>query len=130
MLTACEGSTEPGFPRLELEPFSPLAQYETWWAETEECSGLEGGFDRISFYRVSAPLEDGGTRFPCGEGGESTRCSGMWQAPHDIYLAPAMLRIEHLVKHEMLHDLIGAPGHPAAFHECSLLSPYVTADSR
>jgi hypothetical protein len=92
-----------------------------WLGETEECSGLTGTLDRISFYRVTAPLSDDGVDFPCGGG---YRCSGLWRAPHDIYLAPAVLRVERLVKHEMLHDLIGAPGHPPIFEACNLLDPF------
>ena len=39
LLAACEGSTEPGFPDLEMELFSPPPKYETWWGDTEELGG-------------------------------------------------------------------------------------------
>lgn len=130
LLAACEGSTDPGFVDLELEPLAPLPAYESWWEDTAACSGLKGAFDQVSFYRVKAPLVDGGASFPCGENGEPTLCSGLWQAPHDIYLAPAMLRVQPLVRHEMLHDLIGASGHPPVFEECDLLAPFTSVSSR
>jgi hypothetical protein len=37
---------------------------------------------------------------------------GRWNNDHHIYIASAYLKHELVVRHEMLHDLLGRPGHP------------------
>jgi hypothetical protein len=37
---------------------------------------------------------------------------GRWNDNHHIYIASAYQRNELVVRHEMLHDLLGRPGHP------------------
>lgn len=129
LLAGCEGATELDFPALDLERFEPPSAYGEWWARTEACSGLEAPLARVRFFEVRAPVSRDGTRFPCGDGRRALECSGVWQAPHDIYLAPALVRHERLVRHEMLHDLVGTPGHPPVFEACGLLEPF-TANRR
>ena len=63
-------------------PLEPPAVYREWWAKTQACSGLTGDFDRIRW------------------------------SDHHIFLASEWSMDEMVVRHEMLHDLIGRPGHP------------------
>lgn len=88
---------------LEVRRFAPLPVYEIWWAEMEECTGIEGDLGRVRFYEVLAPLNEERTAFPCDERG--TMCPAFWRRPHDIFLAPAVIENELFVKHEMWHDL-------------------------
>ncbi|HEX5388028.1 MAG TPA: hypothetical protein VFW66_15105 [Gemmatimonadales bacterium] len=81
---------------------APPAEYRAWFAETQACSGLKGNFDRIEWYEV-----DGGS-FDCPGG----KCVGRWNANHRIFIASDYLESEMVVRHEMLHELIGHPGHP------------------
>lgn len=91
-------------------------EYVTWWDEIAECSGESGDVNALRVFVVISPLVLGGRAFPCG--GEF--CNGVWEAPHDITLAPEHVATEKLVKHEMLHDLTRVPGHPSVFDECGV----------
>jgi len=83
-------------------PMQPLEAYREWWNKTEACSGRKGNFDRISWKVVD------GYSFPCKSG----QCVGHWESGHEIWIAREWLSDEMVVRHEMLHDLIGEPGHP------------------
>jgi len=84
------------------QPVDPPVAYREWWSRTEACSGLAGDVTRIDWSVV--PGED----FECPTG----RCVGRWERGHHIYLAEAWAANELVVRHEMLHDLMGHPGHP------------------
>jgi hypothetical protein len=84
------------------EPIDPPSQYRTWWARTEACSGRQGNFDRIKWYVVP------GHGFKCPGG----TCAGHWNSDHDIFIAGDWTNTEMVVRHEMLHDLLGQSGHP------------------
>ncbi|HEX2449739.1 MAG TPA: hypothetical protein VHJ69_01290 [Gemmatimonadales bacterium] len=84
------------------ERFDPPALYRAWFEQTESCSGIGGDFDRLRFYRVP------GDEFSCPSG----MCVGHWTDSHEIFVAEAFLEDELVLRHEMLHDLIGHPGHP------------------
>jgi hypothetical protein len=116
----CEGSfaPPPGTHR-----FEPPAAYRDAWASVEACSGLRGDMSRVRWYAIP-----GVASFPCGEGRE---CFGMWRSPHSIYVAEwaSEMRFNNylVVRHEMLHDLLGGGGaeggsHPTVFSTCGLLS--------
>jgi hypothetical protein len=96
LLAAC------GFDPGENSPMTPPAVYREWWAKTEACSGLSGDFDRIQWSEVP------GDGFKCSSG----TCAGHWEPDHHIYLAADWTTNEMVVRHEMLHDLLGRPGHP------------------
>jgi hypothetical protein len=83
-------------------PMDPPAVYREWWAKTQACSGLGGNFDRIRWSVVEGPS------FPCASG----QCAGHWRNDHHIFLASDWVMDEMVVRHEMLHDMIGRPGHP------------------
>jgi hypothetical protein len=56
-----------------------------------------GNFEDLSFYLVP------GHDFPCPTG----RCIGEWYPPHHISIAEDWKNINWVVRHEMLHDLVG-----------------------
>jgi hypothetical protein len=82
--------------------FDPPAEYRAWFQSTESCSGLGGDFGRLEFFRVP------GDEFPCPSG----MCVARWTDDHHIYVAEPFVENEMVVRHEMLHDLIGHAGHP------------------
>ena len=84
-------------------PLNPPAVFQEWWNKTKACSGLEGNLDRISWSVIDGPS------FPCSSG----QCAGHWRKDHHIFLAGDWAMDEMVVRHEMLHDLIGMPGHPS-----------------
>ena len=81
----------------------------------ESCSSLRGNYDRISWYVVD------GDSFDTPDGDSW----GWWTTDHDIYISRrvydwTVLPVDSntttiysvVVKHEMLHELIGHEGHP------------------
>lgn len=103
LLTACESLTGPPLPK-NAEPFTPPAFYREWWALTESCSGLRGDFSRIAWFRVP-----GARWIPLGDG---TSVNGFWDPNTGrIVLDGYSERAGDLVRHEMLHALLGSAGH-------------------
>lgn len=92
-----------GFDPAGDVPMDAPAIYQEWWAKTEACSGIHGNFDRLRWSVID------GNSFPCSSG----QCAGHWNSDHHIFLASDWVMNEMVVRHEMLHDLIGQPGHPA-----------------
>lgn len=84
-------------------PLDPPPVYREWWTKNQACSGLQGDFDRLRFSVVP------GRSFSCSSG----QCAGHWRKDHHIFLAADWVMDEMVVRHEMLHDMIGLPGHPA-----------------
>ncbi len=80
----------------------PPLLYREWWAKTEACSGRVGDFGRVRWFVVE------GHSFDCPGG----QCAGRWESGHAIYLASDYEANELVVRHEMLHELLGRPGHP------------------
>jgi hypothetical protein len=92
-----------GFDPVGDVPLTPPAVYQEWWDKTEACSGLTGDFDRLTWSVIE------GSSFSCSSG----QCAGHWSKDHHIFLAGDWVMDEMVVRHEMLHELIGRPGHPA-----------------
>lgn len=86
----------------EATRFSPPAEYLAWWNATEACSGRHASMSRVTWFKVP------GEGFACPTG----MCVGRWEDNHTIYVAEAYLDHEMVVRHEMLHDLLDAHGHP------------------
>jgi hypothetical protein len=91
-----------GFDPEGDQPLAPPPVYREWWAKTEACSGRTGNFDRLNWSVIE------GFSFPCSSG----QCAGHWSSNHHIFLAGDWQMNEMVVRHEMLHELIGRPGHP------------------
>lgn len=100
LLPGLEGCSS--FAPSDARPLDAPAGFAAWWQKTEDCSGRTGDLHRIRWFVVP------GDGFAC-PGGE---CVGRWQDGHDIYISEAWLDNEMVVRHEMLHDLLGKPGHP------------------
>jgi hypothetical protein len=92
-----------GFDPAGEQPMIAPDIYRTWWDKTEACSGLTGDFDRVEWLVVP------GHGFACSSG----QCAGHWETDHRIFIASDWEQNELVVRHEMLHDLLGRPGHPS-----------------
>ena len=96
-----------GACRFEPEGAAPLeipSVYRQWWAELEKCAQKKASIDRVRFWVIK------GEKFPCPNG----PCAGHWRSPHDVYIAETWIYNASLVKHEMLHDVLGTGDHPVA----------------
>ncbi len=91
-----------GFDVAGEQPMAAPDVYRLWWDKTEACSGLSGDFDRVEWLVVP------GHGFTCSSG----QCAGHWESDHRIFIAQDWAQNEMVVRHEMLHDLLGRPGHP------------------
>ncbi len=97
--------SEPALPPLAVRIEAP-AVYQEWFAATAACSGLSGTSQTIEWYVVpGAPSfqADGADRV------------GMWQrvdGKSQIVIAGAYAEHEMVVRHEILHHLLGEKGHP------------------
>jgi len=105
LLFGCES---PAAPLLVegAQRFDPPPAYHLWWELTQECSGRRALFSRVRWYYVpgTVTLEVDGQRV-----------EGYWTAPNTIVLAHAAVHDGPLVRHEMLHALQDADGHPREF---------------
>lgn len=104
-LAACRNLVDPDLPS-NAEAFAPPAVYARWWAMTEACSGLSGDLASVSWFvvpGVSTVTLDGKS------------VEGYWSLPGNrIVIAGSGKLAGGLVRHEMLHALIQARGHPRA----------------
>ena len=88
---------------------APLDSYATWWRATEDCSGLAGDLARIRWFVV--PETDSFVyRGDLYDG-------YWWDQVHWITLASARVADGAIVRHEMLHDLLGRGDHPAEYFQ-------------
>jgi hypothetical protein len=81
-----------------------------WWAATERCSGLRG--DLAAIHWASIPGTD-----HLAEDGHS---GSWWPVTNQITLAGNAVLDGRLVRHEMLHALLGTGQHPYEYfgHRC------------
>lgn len=102
LLVGCDNPFGPDVPdgAIPMEAMEPY--YSTWWSEVEDDSDLAADMSRIRWFYVP------GGAWP-GEGGSLTR--GQWVSDHRIYLAEDYRGDRQVVKHEMLHDILGRSGH-------------------
>lgn len=83
--------------------FAPPAVYARWWAMTEACSGRSGNLGAVAWYRVP------GLQFVW----DGQWVGGYWNRyGNRIVLAEVGLEQGPTVRHEMLHALLQAGGHP------------------
>jgi hypothetical protein len=81
-------------------------EYRAWWARTETCSGITGDFDRVAWYTVP------GVGTMETDIGEKVGIWGSQGGQSTITIAGDYLEHELVVRHEMLHELLGREGHP------------------
>ena len=101
-LVACTDLFAPAFPS-EAIAFVPPLQYRTWWRMTESCAGISRNFDAVRWFRVpqSALPENIAARW--------------YIDGNRIVLSSDVVRDGGMVRHEMLHVLLGRfniRGHP------------------
>lgn len=85
---------------------APPAVYKRWWALTESCSGLSGAFESVQWKEAPASVL---------QSVEGAGVAAYWSSKGNrIVLAPNAVRNGRIVRHEMLHALSRARGHPAA----------------
>lgn len=109
---ACTGfePSAPSLPALAVRIDAP-AVYRQWFEETERCSGLVSEFQTVEWYVVEGVdqfMVDGAPRV------------GMWQRSggrSQIVIAGNYAGHEMVVRHELLHHLIGEEGHPKSLFE-------------
>lgn len=90
-------------------PLPAPSIYREWFDRTAECAGREGRFERIEWYVVP-----GVETFETDEGAKV----GMWirRGESDrIVIAGNYRDHEMVVRHEILHSLLGKHGHPADY---------------
>ena len=87
----------------DAERFAPPAIYRRWWAMTEACSGRTGNFASVRWYSVPGDeVDDGGKP-----------ATAYWQqSANRVVITVPNVDNGAVVRHEMLHALIRAPGHP------------------
>jgi hypothetical protein len=105
VLFGCEA---PAAPYLVdgAQRFDPPPAYQLWWEMTQECSGRQGLLGNVQWYFVP------GARTLTVDG---RTVEGYWTSGNAIVLAGAVILKGPLVRHEMLHALQDAGGHPREF---------------
>lgn len=111
LLSACSSlaaPTEISLPAGAVEIAAP-AVYREWHQKTQACSGLIGDFSTVKFYVVP-----GVETFSTVEGQKL----GQWiqdGAADRIIVAGNYRDHEMVVRHELLHSLLGREGHPSEY---------------
>lgn len=105
--------------------FTAPTEYLAWWDRTSQCSELSGNMAKVEWYVVpnvatfsTAEGEKVGIRVKTGD-------------RIQIVLAGQYQMHEMVVRHEMLHALLGTPGHPDVYftERCRLTWATWQADS-
>jgi hypothetical protein len=94
-------------------PYSAPAQYGPWFHDVLECSGVvhpHATFPDLSF--VSVPGE-----FFMADG-HADRIGYAYVDTKTIYVIASRTLDERVIKHEMLHQILGVPGHGPMFALC------------
>lgn len=100
--TACQDFIGSEFPRSAVA-FSPPAHFRLWWKVVEACSGRRASFDAVEWYKVS--VFDGLTL-------RGDHAAGVWFANGNrIVISDAWIGQGSLVRHEMLHAILGSGAH-------------------
>jgi hypothetical protein len=105
-LAACVTPTEPRLPD-DAIPLAVQPQFALWWRMTQACSGLRGDMGAVHWY-VQPDVET--LHIP---GDHDGQFGGYWWAVGNrILLTEKAVTDGWLVRHEMLHALVGRAGHP------------------
>jgi hypothetical protein len=103
---ACASAADPLSPTAASADFSVPPQFDLWWRMTESCSGRSGDLGKIHWQVApGAYLSIAGTDTVVAE----------WTAAGNrIVVTQDAMRDPAVVRHEMLHALLGVTTHPAA----------------
>jgi hypothetical protein len=94
-------------------------QYDVWWDELVLACGCTPVTISASIVWRDAPSR--GFACPVGEAMDAnTLCVGQWLNSGDIFIATRYRLDERVVKHEMLHAILGVGNHPAIFAKLNL----------
>ncbi len=98
VLVLAAASDDPPRPvgAMPLDPPPPV--YASWWQEAQECTGRRTPMRHTHFWIVQGFLN-----YPAA--------TGLWKAPHEIYVLRVHRYARGVVAHEMLHDLLHDGGH-------------------
>lgn len=108
VIVACGQMVGPGVPA-GAKPFPAPQEYALWWSLTEQCSALQGQLADVHWFVLP-----GVNHFTVS----GRQVDGYWSPNQDaITLAEASVVDGGLVRHEMLHALLGVGGeiHPATY---------------
>lgn len=104
-LAACGNLVDPDLPA-NAERFTPPPVYARWWSMTQSCSGLSGDLSAVTWFMVPGVST-------VSLNGKAVE--GYWSlAGNRIVIAGAGRLSGGIVRHEMLHALMKAGGHPRA----------------
>ena len=107
VVTACEGVFEPLFPPAAVA-FTPPPRYRIWWDVVESCSGRKASYDAVGWFRVPG--------YHLAVKGEPA--AGVWFASSNrIAVADGWRHEGSLVRHEMLHAILGTGSHPREYFQ-------------
>ena len=95
LLGACGLLDDFTFEVVDKRPIAPLEDYDSWWSATEECSGETGDMGRVRWYTAAGITYNGAF------------ARGVWLPPHEIVVIRGYEENPEIVRHEMLHDLLG-----------------------
>ena len=103
-IVSCADSVTAPLP-VGAQRFTPPEVFRRWWALTEQCSGLAGDYDAVTWYVVP-----GVASIP---GSDGSPVQGTWELKENrIVLAGDAQFAGDLVRHEMLHALLHGGTHP------------------
>lgn len=104
-LVACGNLVDPDLPA-NAEQFTSPPVYARWWSMTQSCSGLSGDLSAVTWFMVPGVST-------VSLNGKAVE--GYWSlAGNRIVIAGAGRLAGGIVRHEMLHALMKAGGHPRA----------------
>lgn len=102
-------------PASGLTRYAPPPIYATWWAKDVACAGVSPRpIPVVSWWTKDQPM--------LLQGGDGEAKVGYWFADFNkVAITRAYITDERVVRHEMLHALLGRTDHPAMFATCGLL---------
>jgi hypothetical protein len=111
LLGACGLLDDFTFEVVDKRPIAPGEEYASWWSATEACSGETGDPGRIRWYTAAGITYNG------------VFARGVWLPPHEIVVLLGYEENSDIVRHEMLHDLLGGDSDHAkpAWTRCELI---------
>lgn len=91
-------------------PFTPPPEFRSMWRSVEACGGSTGDFDSLEWYVTAGSA---------GARGDTAIAGSYWPDLHRIYISANFLNDQQLIRHEMLHALLGGEEHePQFLNEC------------
>lgn len=105
--TSCGSESGPTLP-VSAQRFDAPPVYTAWWSMVEQCSGISGSLQEVSWFRVPGVWF---VTVPIGGTQQST--TGYWSSAGNRVVLPGERVFEgETVRHEMLHALLRIAGHP------------------